>query len=153
MKRFHRIYSLPLLASLFFSAPVFAEPQATAAESNQSAHPAPQRIRDPFTPSAMMYESAGAQPGNGSSAYGFSPSPSVDGMRVPNMKLRGLLNQAGDEFIALLEVAGVGTFMVREGDEFNIDPSQPKNAIRIDKITRLSVTVETGMLGSIRVLR
>jgi hypothetical protein len=69
------------------------------------------------------------------------------------MKLRGLLNQEEGNFIALLEVEGGGTFMVREGDEFNIDPSQPQNAIRVDKITRLSVTVETGMLGSIRVLR
>jgi len=43
--------------------------------------------------------------------------------------------------------------MVREGDEFNFDPSQPKNAIRVSKITQLSVTVETGTLGSIRVLR
>lgn len=43
--------------------------------------------------------------------------------------------------------------MVREGDEFTIDPGQPKSAIRIDKITCLSVTVETGMLSSISVLR
>jgi hypothetical protein len=43
--------------------------------------------------------------------------------------------------------------MVREGDEFNIDPSKPKNAVRISKITRLSITVETGMLGTIKVLR
>lgn len=43
--------------------------------------------------------------------------------------------------------------MVRDGGEFTTDPTQPNNAIRIDKITRLSVTVETGMLGSIKVLR
>ncbi len=98
-----------------------------------------------------MYDSAGAQAGNPGGAYGFVPSG--EGVRIPEMKLRGLLNQHGSEFIALLEIKGFGTFMVREGDEFTIDPSQPKNAIRIDKITRLSVTVETGMLGSIRVLR
>lgn len=105
-------------------------------------------LRDPFSPSPLMYDSASA--GNNPGNYGFFPSQT--GGKIPEMKLRGLLSQNG-EFIALLEVKGFGTFMVREGDEFTVDPAQPKNAIRIDKITRLSVTVETGMLGSIRVLR
>lgn len=106
-------------------------------------------IRDPFTPSRLMFDAAGARSGN--SVYGFVPS--IEGMHIPKMKLRGLIHKNGNEFIALLEIGDVGTFMVREGDEFNIDPSHPQNAIRIEKITRLSVTVETGMLGSIRVLR
>lgn len=105
-------------------------------------------VRDPFSPSTLMYDSASA--GNNAGNYGFFPSQA--GGKIPEMKLRGLLSQNG-EFLALLEIKGFGTFMVREGDEFTIDPAQPKNAIRIDKITRLSVTVETGMLGSIRVLR
>lgn len=108
-------------------------------------------LRDPFTPSALMYDNVGAQAGAKGNNFGFVPSSEAE--HIPQMKLRGLLNQQEEEFIALLEVKGVGTFMVREGDEFNIDPSQPKNAIRISKITRLSVTVETGRLGSIRVLR
>lgn len=111
----------------------------------------PQQVRDPFTPSALMYETVGKQSGMTNSAYGFLPS--IEGVKIPKMKLRGLLNQERGNYIALLDVEGAGTFMVREGDEFNIDPSQPKNAIRVDKITRLSVTVETGVLGSIRVLR
>jgi hypothetical protein len=98
-----------------------------------------------------MYKTVGAQSGMAGSTYGFVPSAENGG--IPKMKLRGLLNQEEGNFIALLEVEGGGTFMVREGDEFNIDPSQPHNAIRVDKITRLSVTVETVMLGSIRVLR
>ncbi|MCQ8103314.1 hypothetical protein NP590_04275 [Methylomonas sp. SURF-2] len=105
-------------------------------------------LRDPFSPSTLMYDSASA--GNNAGNYGFFPSQA--GGKIPEMKLRGLLSQNG-EFLALLEIKGFGTFMVREGDEFTVDPAQPKNAIRIDKITRLSVTVETGMLGSIRVLR
>ncbi|PPD33597.1 MAG: hypothetical protein CTY19_07340 [Methylomonas sp.] len=113
--------------------------------------PAPQQVRDPFTPSALMYETVGKQSGMANSGYGFSPT--IEGGKIPKMKLRGLLNQEPGNYIALLEVEGAGTFMVREGDEFNIDPSQPKNAIRVDKITRLSITVETGVLGAIRVLR
>lgn len=124
---------------------------ALEAPATQLPLTAPKQLRDPFTPSELMYETAGAQGGTTAGAYGFLPNQET--MKVPNLKLRGLLNPSGKAFIALLEVSGVGTFMVREGDEFNFDPSQPKNAIRVSKITRLSVTVETGTLGSIRVLR
>ena len=105
-------------------------------------------VRDPFSPSTLMYDSASA--GSNAGNYGFFPDPT--GSKIPELKLRGLKIQNGI-YLALLEIKGFGSVMVREGDEFNIDPSQPKNAIRIDKITRLSVTVETGMLGSIKVLR
>ncbi|WP_349432624.1 hypothetical protein Q9L42_008495 [Methylomarinum sp. Ch1-1] len=132
--------------------------QAASANGSANDHYSPrpgqteaQWVRDPFTPSRQMYEIVGTQSGMARGAYGFVPS--LEAERIPQMKLRGLINPDDKEFIALLEVKGVGTFMVREGDEFNIDPSQPKNAVRIGKITRLSVTVETGMLGSIRVLR
>lgn len=134
-----------LAAALLLCADLAAEPQASLFP--KPGKPVP--IRDPFTPSRLMFDAAGARPGNGE--YGFVPSS--QGMQIPKMKLRGLIHQNSDEFIALLEIADVGTFMVREGDEFNIDPSHPQNAIRIEKITRLSVTVETGQLGSIRVLR
>jgi hypothetical protein len=145
------IYSVSLGALLLFSVNGAAETRPPAAHPNQSAYSAQQWVRDPFTPSALMYKTVGAQSGMAGNAYGFVPSS--ENASIPDMKLRGLLNQDKDNYIALLEVAGIGTFMVQEGDEFNIDPSQPQNAIRVDKITRLSVTVETGMLGSIRVLR
>ena len=69
------------------------------------------------------------------------------------MQLRGFIDKKNESPLALLEIEGSGTYMVREGDEINIDPSQPRQAIRISKITRLSVTVEAGTLGSIRILR
>jgi hypothetical protein len=97
-----------------------------------------------------MYEVIGSQNGLQNGAYGFIPS--LQGNKIPQMKLKGFIDK-DDEPLALLEIQGKGTFMVREGDEINIDPSNPRQAIRISKITRLSITVETGTLGSIRVLR
>jgi hypothetical protein len=111
----------------------------------------PDTIRDPFTPSRLMYEVISTQSGVNSGAYGFIPS--LQGGDVPKMKLRGYVSKDNESPVALLEIKGSGTFMVREGDEINIDPANPRQAIRISKITRLSVTVETGTLGSIRVLR
>lgn len=118
---------------------------------NKSFYPATQYIRDPFTPSQLMYEVVGSQTDINNSAYGFVPS--AQGLQIPDMKLKGFIDKDEDNPLALLEVEGSGTYMVREGDEINIDPSKPRQAIRISKISRLSVTVETGTLGLIRVLR
>lgn len=131
------------LSTLVLAFAVVAEPSSV---SPQALTPSP--VRDPFSPSMLMYDSAST--GNNADNYGFFPAQT--GSKIPEMKLRGLKIQNGI-YLALLEIKGFGSFMVREGDEFTIDPTQPKNAIRIDKITRLSVTVETGMLGSIKVLR
>lgn len=110
-------------------------------------------IRDPFTPSRMMYEQAGTRSNIDSELFGFRPSDNPD-IKIPKMRLRGFVTPEGtEEMLALLEITGSGVFMVREGDEINIDPRQPASAIRIADINRLSVTIETGTLGRIRVLR
>lgn len=111
----------------------------------------PASFRDPFTPSRLMYETVGMQSSGGAGPYGFVPN--LQGIKIPKMRLRGFVKKNGKEEVALLEVTGSGTYMVREGDEINIDPSQPRQAIRISNITRTSVSVETGTLGTIRVLR
>ena len=137
------------LLSLLLITPLasFSIGQNTNPALNQ--FPLPQEIRDPFTPSSLMFDVVGKQSG-GAGAYGFMRSPNT---AVPKMRLRGFVTQDEEDPIALLEVAGSRTFIVREGDEINIDPSQPMSVIRITKITRLSITVETGRLGSIRVQR
>ncbi len=128
-----------MLALAWFSAfPVVGEPAGSS--------PQPYLPRDPFTPSLHMYEKLGDQ-----TQPGFIPS--MQQGNIPRMKLLGLITRGRNEYLALLEIQGVGTFMVREGDEFNIDPAQPKSAIRISRINRLSVTVETGRMGRIQVLR
>lgn len=111
-------------------------------------------IRDPFSPSRLMYEQAGAMSNVGADIFGFQPAPDNVDIKIPKMRLRGFITPEGaQEELALLEISGSGVYMVREGDEINIDPRQPANAIRISEISRLSITIETGTLGRIRVLR
>ena len=111
-------------------------------------------IRDPFSPSRLMYEQAGAMSSDESDIYGFRPSTENADIEVPKMRLRGFITPEGtQEQLALLEIEGSGVYMVREGDEINIDPRRPANAVRISEISRLSITIETGTLGRIRVLR
>jgi hypothetical protein len=98
-----------------------------------------------------MYEVVGVQSGSSAGAFGFVPN--LKTVKIPKMKLKGFVTNSEGKKIALLEIDGSGTHMVHEGDQINIDPSQPRQAIRISKISRNSVTVETGTLGSIRILR
>lgn len=111
-------------------------------------------IRDPFSPSRLMYQQAGTMTNRDGDIFGFQPAPENIDIEIPQMRLRGFITPEGaQEQLALLEITGSGVYMVREGDEINIDPRQPANAIRISEISRLSVTIETGTLGRIRVLR
>ena len=145
-------YALLWLFSMFPLAASAIE-QPNNASRYQSVIPATPIIRDPFTPSRLMFDMVGKQSGiTSGGAYGFTRSLNNINS-VPKMRLRGFVSQGEEDLIALLEIAGARTYLVREGDEINIDPSQPSSAIRITKITRLSVTVETGTLGSIRVQR
>lgn len=130
---------------------------STAAEQlkspylNQQVLATPQEIRDPFTPSGLIFQVASKT--SGFDANGFMRSPNNTTIAIPKMRLRGFIDQDKEDPIALLEVAGARTYLVREGDDINIDPSAPNSVIRITKINRLSITVETGMLGSIRIQR
>jgi len=133
---------------------VLSIPSAFANELSQGANAERTFIRDPFTPSVLMYEQAGTVANIDSDAFGFRPAPEDLDIKIPQMRLRGFVTPEGSqEQLALLEISGKGVFMVREGDEINIDPRQPANAIRISEISRLSITIETGTLGRIRVLR
>jgi hypothetical protein len=110
----------------------------------------PQLIRDFFTLSNLMYEVASNKSLLGTASNGFLPAQA--GSAVPKMRLKGFIEQEGDN-LALLEVNGAGTYMVKAGDEINYDSSQPRSAIRVTKVERNSVTVETGLIGTIRVKR
>jgi hypothetical protein len=113
--------------------------------------PSSQTIRDPFTASSLMFEVA--RQSSAINNKGFTSSSLDAATPIPKMRLRGFIEQNKKAPLALLEVAGARTYLVREGDDINIDPSQPNSVIRVTKITRQSITVETGLLGVIRVQR
>ncbi|MBL4764112.1 MAG: hypothetical protein JKX67_02355 [Colwellia sp.] len=117
----------------------------------QQQYEAIRAIRDPFTPSSLMFDTILIKgSASGAAGYGFMRSPSK--ANLPTMRLRGYTNK-NNKPVALLEVDDDRTYLIHEGDEINIDPATPNSAIRITKITRFSVTVEAGMLGSIKVQR
>lgn len=82
---------------------------------------------------------------------GFRRTPG--GANVPKLQFKGYIDRGDSKPMALLQIAGSRVHLVKEGDEINVDPSNPRQAIRITKISRLSITVETGTLGQMKVLR
>lgn len=125
--------------------------QTKNAMDAQQQYEAIRAIRDPFTPSSLMFDAMLIKGSAlGAAGYGFMRSPSKT--NLPKMRLRGYTSK-DNKPVALLEVDDNRTYLIHEGDEINIDPATPNSAIRITKITRFSVTVEAGMLGSIRVQR
>jgi len=122
------VYSAMLLSSLL-AGQVLANGNAVNKESGEVF------IRDPFTPSRLMYEQAGTRANIDSEVFGFRPSDNPD-IQIPKMRLRGFVTPEGEqEMLALLEISGSGVFMVREGDEINIDPNTQKNQEADIKLT------------------
>lgn len=128
----------------------FAGGQIQSPYLNPPIMPMPQEIRDPFTPSILMFNVNSQTSGRGAGGFMRTPAGTTG---LPQMRLRGFIDQGDDTPLALLEVAGARTYLVREGDDISINPAQPNSVIRITKIDRLSITVEAGILGSIRVQR
>ena len=146
------IYRLLFISVVGFMPLKMASAQTANAMNAQQQYEAIQSIRDPFTPSSLMFDAITLQgSATGASGYGFMRS--MSNSNLPSMRLRGYIEKKDDKPVALLEVDNDRTYIIHEGDEINIDPSVPNSAIRITKITRFSVTVEAGMLGSIRVQR
>jgi len=61
---------------------------------------------------------------------------------------------SGDvEPTVLLEVGGLGLFIVREGDTISLQNLPGDNVLRILEINDISVTVEAGSFGELIVVR
>lgn len=142
---------ISFISSMVFASSVLANPLNINQQYGKQSLLKPQLLRDPFTPSNLMYEIASNSALNGS-GNGFLPSQG-SAAAIPNMKLKGYVGAEGEDGFALLEIQGAGTFMVKEGDEINYNPRQPRSAIRITRIDRASVTIETGLIGTFRVQR
>lgn len=148
-------YKTVLLLGSFVSISPSLTAMEAAAEAELQAQTAMQAqmvMRDPFTPSPLMYQIRGTEIHSYSQAGAFSPNDAVS-LSIPDMRLRGFVADDDKKMLALLEVVGRGVYMVREGDEININPRRPSEAIRITSITRLGITVETGTIGKIRILK
>jgi hypothetical protein len=106
-------------------------------------------LRDPFTATTKMTKQLSITHGVNTN---FQTSTLIQ--TLPKLSLRGIIVQAKDSSpLALLDITGNGVHMVRIGDEISFNASDPKQVLKIQSITRLSVTVEVGTLGDLIVVR
>ena len=110
-------------------------------------------VRDPFNPPVNDNGDFRNQSRNRRSSTSFLPNNRSSS--IPAITLRGVVHpdSNGDGLLALLEIGDHGVYMVREGDEISYDQSRPSAAIKIMRISRLSVIVEAGSLGNTLIIR
>ncbi|AGA89491.1 hypothetical protein Thimo_0651 [Thioflavicoccus mobilis 8321] len=72
---------------------------------------------------------------------------------IPKMTLRGMVMRPGGAKAALLEIAGAGTYVVREGDTIGLYQLGSSSVIRVKRVDRLQVEVEAGSLKQVIIVR
>lgn len=103
----------------------------------------PAERNDPFQVSSLMRQRAYLQSQGGMQ---FVAAPNA---KTPTMTLKGLVNKN----LALLEIQGVGTYMVRQGDSLSFNKGGENLVIKIEKIDSLSLNVKVGTLQEVIVVR
>lgn len=93
----------------------------------------PGTARDPFAETELMLQGLG----------GFQGGDIAAG-RMPNLRLRGLARNGRDGGVALLEIEGVGTFMLRPGETVTLRNEQSPLTLRLKRINAASIEVEAG---------
>lgn len=103
--------------------------------------------RDPFAVSPRMKQQANVP----KAERGFEPTTSS--VAQPTLRLKGYVEAPGKEAIALIEVAGSETYLVREGDVVSIGPAGTSLVLKIIELSHLRASVQIGTLDHVVVVR
>ena len=101
--------------------------------------------RDPFAPSGRLQVQPGADP------TGFVRTDETD--LLPQLALRGYVEDADGNAVALLEVSKGVTHLVRAGDTVSLSQRRGNLVLRVKEINNLSLLVEVGELRQVVVVR
>lgn len=105
-------------------------------------------LRDPFAVTSLMLQE---QQTHGD-ALRFTPLSAAGGA-APQLTLRGVINGKNGARLALLDVAGSGVYLVREGDSISLHRATGNTVIKVKEVSHLSLLVEIGTLGEVIVVR
>lgn len=108
--------------------------------------------RDPFTTSDKMYGEVGAQAAQrASTAQGFVPG--YNAQTVPKMRLKGFVTKSNKKAAALLDIDGVGVYLVSEGDEIGLQAMGQNSVLKIIGVSANGVKVQSGQVNQVIVVR
>ncbi len=109
--------------------------------------------RNPFAPSVRLM-TLKDQPAAAASLVAESEfTPVKQAEKMPKMRLRGHLQSRDGEVLALLELVGGDVYIVREGDTVGLHDFGIDSVIRVQKISRLHLVVESGSLNQKIIVR
>ena len=98
--------------------------------------------KDMFIPNSLKNSTAKQQ-----SNSGFSALPKQqDQQGIPRMQFRGFVRIDGKK-AGLLDIADLGTFVVKEGDKVGLQRMTSDTVVRIVEINPLNLIIEFGNLG------
>ena len=123
------------------------------AEEPEKEKPQPPRAegeRDPFSPSKRIQdEIQKKKPVEAEPQFRAAETPPS----LPRLTLRGFAKVKEEPAVALLEVHGEGTYLVRAGDTISLNVSGRNTVLKVKDISSLSAFVEVGTLGQVIVVR
>lgn len=109
--------------------------------------------RNPFAPSARMLLLKDQPIAAASMAAESEFTPVKQPEKMPKMRLRGHLQGQNGEVVALLELVGGDVYIVREGDTVGLHDFGIDSVVRVQKISRLHLVVESGSLNQKIIVR
>jgi hypothetical protein len=127
--------------------PPVENPEATAPEDAPAApaeEPGDEPERDPFAASDRMREGAGDR-----SRFVPTEAPPA----LPGLALRGYVEDEEGITVALLEVEGKNTYLVRKDDTVSLPRAGQNLVMRVIEVTNLELHVEIGELRRVVVVR
>lgn len=121
--------------------------QFTTNSSAQNSVGFSEQIRDPFAITPQMIDNENFQV-----KRPVEFVPLTGNIKLPKMNLRGVItnNDSNQALTALLEIEGLGVFVVREGDTVGLSTfGNGQDVILIESINRLSLVIRTGSYGGV----
>lgn len=139
--------------SFFITTSVIA---ADAISGYYSAHGQNQQngrtLRDPFTTSDKMYGEVGIQSAQkATNAQGFVAG--YNAQAVPKMRLKGFVTKNNKKAAALLDIEGIGVYLVSEGDEIGLQAMGQNSVLKIIGVSANGVKVQSGQVNQVIVVR
>ncbi|MEQ1638607.1 MAG: hypothetical protein ABL903_18235 [Methylococcales bacterium] len=108
--------------------------------------------RDPFTTSDKMYSEVGIQSAKkATSQQGFVPGYAPQA--IPKMRLKGFVTKSNNKSAALLEIDGVGIFLVSAGEEIGLHAIGQNSVIKIIDVGTNGIKVQSGQINQVIVVR
>ncbi|MBL4612381.1 MAG: hypothetical protein JKY91_01415 [Emcibacter sp.] len=107
--------------------------------------------RDPFRLTNRILSYTGNNPAGLRFIPGFAKG--VGSVRIPVMRMKGLIKVKGKDLAALVEVSGDRVYVVRVDDTIGLYENGKNTVVKVRAINDLSVVVEVGTLGQVIIVR